>query len=204
FRYMEDGTFNTVDEEEYILPEDALIGLVHPVELSEDILSAWKEQMSDYEIVQPIEQLERSVFRVTEEEKEEIELTRFGGVVVNSLSLSGKLQNMGWYKGEVGDGGGFDTYYRYDYDKNAELIFSGDYIACSDANIDIYEVHFAQTIASEVSIEGNVTGEALRLAPCKLGKVDPRYFSETVLQLTKATASSTERRPYPDCKRRRW
>ena len=204
FRYMEDGTFNTVDEEEYILPEDALVGLVHPVELSEDILSAWKEQMSDYEIVQPIEQLDRPVFRVTEEEKEEIELTRFGGVVVNSLSLSGKLQNMGWYKGEVGDGGGFDTYYRYDYDKNAELIFSGDYIVCSDADVDIYEVHFAQTIASEVSIEGNVTGEALRLAPCKLGKVDPRYFSETVLQLTKVTASSTERRPYPDCKRRRW
>ena len=201
---MEDGTFNTVDEEEYILPEDALIGLVHPVELSEDILLAWKEQMSDYEIVQPIEQLDRPFFRVTEEEKEEIELTRFGGVVVNSLSLSGKLQNMGWYKGEVGDGGGFDTYYRYDYDKNAELIFSGDYIVCSDADVDIYEVHFAQTIASEVSIEGNVTGEALRLAPCKLGKVDPRYFSETVLQLTKATASSTERRPYPDCKRRRW
>ncbi|MDE7416467.1 MAG: DUF4132 domain-containing protein [Lachnospiraceae bacterium] len=204
FRYMEDGTFNTVDEEEYTLPESGSIGLVHPIELSEEVLSSWKEQLSDYEIDQPIEQLERPVFRVTEEEKEEMELTRFAGVVVNSLSLSGKLQNMGWYKGEVGDGGGFDTYYRYDYDKNAELIFSGDYIACSDADVDIYEVHFAQTIASEVSIEGNVTGEALRLAPCKLGEVDPRYFSETVLQLTKATASSTERRPYPDCKRRRW
>lgn len=192
FRYMEDGTFNTVDEEEYILPENAGIGLVHPIELSEETLSAWKEQLSDYEVDQPIEQLERPVFRVTEEERGEMELTRFGGMVINSLSLSGKLQNMGWYKGEVGDGGGFDTYYRYDHDKSAELIFSGDYIACSDEDVDIYEVHFAQT----------VTGASQSLAPCRLGEVDPRYFSETVLQLTRATASSTERRPYPDCKRR--
>lgn len=201
FRYMEDGTFNTADEEEYILPEDRTIGLVHPIELPEEVLSAWKAQIADYEIIQPIEQLERPIFRVTEEEKEEMDLTRFGGVVVNSLSLSGKLQSMGWYKGDVGDGGGFDTYYRYDYDKNAELVFSGDYIGCSDTDVDIYEVHFGQAIASAVTIEGTVTGEALRIAPCKLGEVDPRYFSETILQITRATASSKEKRPYPQCKR---
>lgn len=43
FRYMEDGTFNTVDEEEYTLPEQASITLVHPIELPEDVLSGWKE-----------------------------------------------------------------------------------------------------------------------------------------------------------------
>ena len=96
FRYMEDGTFNTVDEEEYQLPERVDIGLVHPLELSEEELAAWKEQLSDYEIAQPIEQLERPVFRVTDEEKEKLELIRFGGVVVNSLFLFGKLQDMGW------------------------------------------------------------------------------------------------------------
>lgn len=204
FRYMDDGTFNTVDEEEYTLPETGSIGLVHPIELSEEMLSSWKEQLSDYEIVQPIEQLERPIFRVTKEEKEKTELTRFGGVVVNSLSLSGKLLNMGWYKGEVGDGGGFDTYYRYDCDKNAELVFSGDFIACSDADVDVYEVHFERTFADKVSVEGAITGESQRLMPCKLGEVDPRYFSETVLQITRATASSKEKKSYPDCKRRYW
>lgn len=204
FRYMEDGTFNTVDEEEYRLPENSSIGLVHPIELTRENLSAWKEQLKDYEIMQPIEQLDRPIFRVTEEEKEEMELTRFGGVVVNSLSLSGKLQDAGWYKGDVGDGGGFDTYYRHDYDKNAELVFSGDFIGCSDTDVDIYEVHFGQAIASAAAIGGTVTGEALRIAPCKLGEVDPRYFSETILQIARATATSKERRPYPQCKRGRW
>lgn len=192
FRYMEDGTFNTVDEEEYQLPEIVDIGLVHPLELSEEELAAWKEQLSDYEIVQPIEQIERPVFRVTDEEKEELELIRFGGVVVNSLFLFGKLQDMGWYKGEVGDGGSFDTYYHNDQNNSVELEFSGDGIASLDIDVTIYGVHFCKK------------QEQNQFVPCRLGEVNPRYFSEIVLQLTKATASSTKREPYPDCKNQRW
>ena len=52
FRYMEDGSFNTVEEEEYELPAGASIGLVHPIELDGDTLEAWKQQLEDYEIVQ--------------------------------------------------------------------------------------------------------------------------------------------------------
>lgn len=192
FRYMEDGTFNTVDEQEYQLPERVDIGLVHPLELSEEELAAWKEQLSDYEIVQPIEQIERPVFRVTDEEKEELELIRFGGVVVNSLFLFGKLQDMGWYKGEVGDGGSFDTYYHNDQNNSVELEFSGDGIASLDIDVTIYGVHFCKK------------QEQNQFVPCRLGEVNPRYFSEIVLQLTKATASSTKREPYPDCKNQRW
>ena len=36
FRYMEDGTFNTIDEEEHELTPDTVIGLIHPLELSEE------------------------------------------------------------------------------------------------------------------------------------------------------------------------
>ncbi|MDE6776197.1 MAG: DUF4132 domain-containing protein, partial [Ruminococcus sp.] len=68
FRYMDDGSFTTSDEDEFEIPENAVISIVHPVELSEDEISAWKEQLSDYEIVQPFPQLERKIFRVTPEE----------------------------------------------------------------------------------------------------------------------------------------
>lgn len=57
FRYMEDGSFNTSEEEEYTLSENMVIGLVHPIDLSKEELLVWKEQLSDYDIVQPIEQL---------------------------------------------------------------------------------------------------------------------------------------------------
>ena len=192
FRYMEDGTFNTVEEDEYQLSEVADIGLVHPLELSEEELIAWKEQLSDYEIVQPIEQLERPIFRLTEQEKNALELTRFGGVVVNSRALFSKLQNMGWYKGYVGDGGSFDTYNRTDQDKVVELKFSGDDIIGLDIDVIVYGVYFSKI------------GESNQVVSCKLEEVDPRYFSEIILQLTKATASSTKRESYPDCKNQRW
>ena len=83
FRYMEDGSFNTVKEEEYAFPEEGTIGLIHPIELSEADLAAWKEQLSDYEITQPIEQLDRQIYKVTEEEAARRSMVRFGGSIVN-------------------------------------------------------------------------------------------------------------------------
>ena len=65
FRYMEDGSFNTAEEEEYELPDNGRIGLVHPMELTGEEKEAWEQQLEDYEIVQPFEQLERSVYTVT-------------------------------------------------------------------------------------------------------------------------------------------
>ncbi len=195
FRYMEDGTFNTAEEEEYELPEVCSIGLVHPIELSEEILGTWKEQLSDYEIVQPIEQMERPVYRVTEEEKEATDLIRFGGMVLNGLSLSGKLQDMGWYRGEVLDGGCYYTFYREDQDKGVELSFSGCYVGDENDMVTVYEAFFYQPGVTE---KAGWTNQPVKQ---KLRDVEQRYFSEVVLQITKATASSEKRLPYPDCKK---
>lgn len=76
FRYMEDGTFNTIDEEEHELTPDTVIGLIHPLELSEEERELWKEQLEDYEVIQPFPQIVREVFLVAEDEKVTVE--RFG------------------------------------------------------------------------------------------------------------------------------
>lgn len=130
FRYMEDGSFNTVDEEEYTLPDGASIGLIHPVELEEDILSAWKQQLEDYEITQNIDQLSRPVYRLPAERAQDTALETVAGRILNSLSLTGKLQSMGWYRGSVLDGGGFYSFYREDPSAGMgmELNFSGSFV----------------------------------------------------------------------------
>lgn len=196
FRYMEDGTFNTAQEEEYELSETGNIGLVHPIELSQELLTTWKEQLADYEIVQPVEQLERPVFRVTEEEKQSTDLIRFGGMTLNGLSLSGKLQDMGWYKGEVGDAGIYHSFYREEQNQGVELVFSGSYVGDENDTVVVYEAYFYQPGVTEK------VGWLHQPMRQKLGQVDPRYFSEVVLQLTRATASSEQRLDYPDC--RKW
>ena len=73
-----------------------------------------------------------------------------------------------------------------------ELKFSGDDIIGLDIDVIVYGVYFSKI------------GESNQVVSCKLEEVDPRYFSEIILQLTKATASSTKRESYPDCKNQRW
>lgn len=192
FRYMEDGSFNTQDEEEYELPKDACISLVHPMELSDEDKAAWKEQMSDYEIIQPIEQLDREVYYMTKEEAGQKRLERFGGCIINDLSLNGKLTGLGWYRGSVQDAGGFDTYYREDVETGigVELHFSGTYVGGLGEDVTIYDVRFykAGTVARGSYVYDEADGEKAYF----LRDVPPRYFSEIVLQLARATTSSKE------------
>lgn len=199
FRYMEDGSFNTVDEEEYELPTEGMIGLVHPVELDAETIGAWKEQLSDYEVTQPIPQLERQVFDITEEERQETELTRFGGKIMNGLSLTGKLQTMGWYRGSVQDGGVYTTFYREDGEIGVELEFSGIFVGGENEDVTVYGATFykAGTVKRGSYVYDTIKPENRY----RLGEVNARYFSEIVYQLTKATASSQEQAAYPECRK---
>lgn len=193
FRYMEDGSFNTQDGDEYILPAGAAISLVHPLELSDEDKAAWKEQLEDYEITQPIEQLDREVYCMTGEEADKQGLERFGGTVLNDLSLNGKLTGLGWYRGSVQDAGGFNTYYREDAEAGigVELHFSGAYVGGMDDDVTIYDVRFYK--AGTIARGSYVYDEADKDKAYFLKNVPPRYFSEIVLQLAKATASSEKR-----------
>lgn len=267
FRYMEDGSFNTEDEDEFELPEEngqspavysraegtgaeeaeqslrngagageaaqfrtdtaenpdtnadqdgqrktagnpgVRIGLVHPIELSEDSRKAWKEQLEDYEITQPVEQLDRPVYYRTKEEEEQKALERFGGCIVNDLSLGGKLQTLGWYRGSVQDAGGFYSYYREDKELGlgVELHFSGSFVGGENEDVTVYEAWFYNaggTLPSENA--GAMKGDPIKRGSYVYDKADDsnsyflrevpeRYFSEIVLQLARATASSKEK-----------
>ena len=193
FRYMEDGSFNTQDEEEYTLPENAHISLVHPIELLEEEKTAWKEQLADYEITQPIEQLDRPIYYMTAEEADKKGLERFGGYLINDLSLNGKMSGLGWYRGSVQDAGGFYTYYREDPEAGigVEFHFSGACVGYSEGNVTIYDVRFYK--AGTIERGSYVYDEADAEKAYFLKDIPPRYFSEIVLQLARLTASCEER-----------
>ncbi len=181
FRYMEDGSFNTRQEEPFAFPQTGTIGLVHPVELAEEERAAWAGQLSDYEITQPVEQLSRPVFGPTEEERSRTELARFKGRLVNALSLSGKLTRQGWNKGPVGDNGKYCTFYREDGRTGVRLSFSGCGITAENMEVIVYGAVFYR-LGTDADQKG-------REETCALGEVSPRYFSEIVLQLTQAAGN---------------
>lgn len=193
FRYMEDGSFNTEEEDELTLPENGIVGLVHPVELSSESLKTWKEQLEDYEIIQPIEQLSRGVYHMTGEEADSKRLERFGGCILNDLSLMGKLQASGWYTGSVQDAGCFYTFYREDPELGigVELHFSGTYIGGQNEEVTVYDARFYK--AGAITRGSYVYDEADDKKCLFLKEIPARYFSEIILSLTRATASSKER-----------
>ena len=188
FRYMEEGSFNTPDEDEYTLPDNCTIGLVHPIDLDEDTLLTWKQQLSDYEITQPIEQLERKVYHVNNNEIGTYDLQRFKDRNINGKNFLGILTKLGWYRGAISNRNIniFDTFYREDivkrikYDNgtveligNAAILhFSGMHISGTDKEITIKNIRF---YAPGTENPGN---KAIMLE-----KVTPRYFSEIVNQI---------------------
>lgn len=193
FRYMEDGSFNTEDEEELSLPEEGLIGLIHPIELDADTRKKWEEQLSDYEIIQSVEQLKRPIYLMTDKEKNEKTLDRFDGVILSGISLSSKLQSLGWYKGEAEDAGMYYYFYREDADAGikAVLHFSGAYIAdgymvSEDEDVTVYDLEFFRKDDKNIVIYDGRKKEKKGLA---MKELSPKYFSEIVYQMEKATAS---------------
>jgi hypothetical protein len=103
FRVAEDQTFADVSDDEYTLADDASIGIVHPLQLGEDV-NAWSDLFADYEILQPFEQLGRSVYTLTDEEKAAGELTRFDGRQTPVGKVLG-LERRGWQRGAPQDAG---------------------------------------------------------------------------------------------------
>ena len=92
------------------------------------------------------------------------------------LSLIGKMQNMGWYRGQAEDAGIFYYFYREDKEQGliAELNFSGTYVAGENEDITVYDVTFNK----------------------KIKEIPERYFSEIVMQTARAVSSSQERNEF--------
>ncbi|NGZ77385.1 DUF4132 domain-containing protein [Saccharibacillus alkalitolerans] len=181
FRYMEDGTFNTVDEDEYELAEDAVIGLVHPLELDTDTLEAWKTQLEDYEILQPFVQLNRPVYAPEEDELERRTYSRLPQGEYSPTAFPKALEKYGWVKGRAQDGGFYNELFKEYGELIARLTFSGASIAYYEGMEDV--------TLEELEFFGNkgdgyyytvMTGHPLKNVP-------DRVFSETVYDILRAS-----------------
>jgi len=189
FRYMEDGTFTDADENEITLAEADAIGLCHPLDLGEALAETWKAQLADYEIAQPVEQLERKVFLLDEKDKDKTVVTAFGGAVMYAVSLLGKLQKLGWYKGSVQDAGGYSSFYKEDKKQNVGvwLNFSGTYVGVEPTEeVTVYDALFYKS--GTVQYGSYVYDEVKEADKLKLGDIPARLYSELCYDLARTTA----------------
>ena len=175
FRYMEDGSFNTEQEEEFLFPQERKISLVHPAELSEQLLLTWKTQLKEYEIIQPVEQLSRPVYFMSDEEAEEKNMFRFAGSVVNRISLSRALTDRGWIHGSPKNTDMPDYYYLEAYDLRyiAELHCSTEDTPRKSGDTTVFDVLFSR----------------------KMKDIPVWFFSEAVMHIMRALSGSREKNP---------
>ena len=96
------------------------------------------------------------------------------------------------------DAGVYYTFYREDGDIGVELEFSGSYVGDENDEVTVYGAAFYR--AGTVKRGSYVYDTIKKENGYTLDQVSPRYFSETVLMLTKAVASSQEQLAYPACK----
>ena len=146
FRYMEDGTFNTADEEEYELPDNIEISLVHPCELTQENIDGWKQQLEDYEIIQPFEQIGVQAVSLKEEDIKEKIVKRYSEKETTSGELIKIFNKYNLLRGEIWDAGGFCCYHYIDkYLKiGVQINFEGMYVGIYefDAVIELGDVVF--------------------------------------------------------------
>ncbi|OEJ13021.1 molybdate metabolism regulator [Brachyspira hampsonii] len=130
FRYMEDGSFNNADDEEMKIEDNTLITLLSPIEVNKELIEKWKNQLADYDIVQPFNQLSLD----SEEELiSKIPRTVTVGTIKNTALKLGMEK-------EDGDGGFINSYFLYDSYNEASLYIKVSDIYYSSANNDTTDI----------------------------------------------------------------
>jgi hypothetical protein len=173
FRYLHDGSFSNIEDEELNIKNEDSIALIHPIELTEEQLNSWKEMLNDYEITQPFEQINRPIFKYSDQNKDKNALDDFKGFMLGRFALKNNLFKHGWSRGAVEDAG---CYYYYDkvYGDGTfvSLDFLGDYVGNYDDNkeVPIYDIKL------------NKNGKNL-----KISEIPPRLYSELYYELKKVT-----------------
>ncbi|WP_282778949.1 MULTISPECIES: DUF4132 domain-containing protein [unclassified Nocardia] len=94
FRIDNDGAYLDIEGVALELPDDALIGVAHPLHLG-DARARWRAVYSERGLAQPFAQLDRDVYACTAAEAASNRLARFDNRRVATARVFG-LQRFGW------------------------------------------------------------------------------------------------------------
>ncbi|MCB9598639.1 MAG: DUF4132 domain-containing protein, partial [Sandaracinaceae bacterium] len=168
FRTSDDGSLVDVDDEPITLSGRGRVGIVHPLHLPESALDAWGDQLADYELVPPFEQLTRPTLAATEEESSQKTLTRFADQRVEAKAVHDGFIGLGWTRDEAV----VRQFFQKDYEDGALRVRvhldPGIHAGMSEHEPE-------QAIPKVVFRHGS--------ASVTLGKVSPVAFSEVVFAI---------------------
>lgn len=189
FRVAEDLSFTDVRDEPLNGPLSGRIRIVHPLHLSAEERSIWTGICSDYEMLPPFDQMNRSVHSIEPGEGRKRRLDRHQNTKVNALSLLSRLARLGWEKADNGHGVA-DEHRKYSVPEDVTAVIRyADGIYLGDPRgADL------QTIQETVFLRGShlSQGSEDSAGPLRLGEVPELVLSETLRDLALLTSAAAQ------------
>ncbi len=130
-----------INEHNISWPENVRIGLVHPIELSNEQLTYWQANLIVNEPCQPIQQLNRSLSFA---DSKQADVDRFRGYEVKGTILKTHLETRGWLMGSLQERGQIFTFFRENEHNGigAQLSFSGMPLAETHQTVVLESIKF--------------------------------------------------------------
>jgi hypothetical protein len=110
FRILDDGSLTDAQDSSLEPPKTGQIGIVHPLEISEEQRAEWRTHLADHEIEPSVPQFDRPVVRVKDAERSMRRIRLAAGTKLNGMTFKGRAERLGWRRGSVVDAGGISSY----------------------------------------------------------------------------------------------
>jgi predicted DNA-binding WGR domain protein len=172
FRVAEDSSLADTKDAPYTLPDGSKIGLVHRLHLDDATAAAWGQVLSDYELIQPFEQLSRGVVRPSAEEARAEALDRVKGLKVPTGKVLG-LDARGWRRGPPQDAGVVCWYEKP----------LGDVIVAMDLDPGIFTGMISESPEQTLGVVTLTSDGYRKIEKKTFGELSPLVFSELMRDL---------------------
>jgi predicted DNA-binding WGR domain protein len=190
FRITEEQDYADAQDKPFQIPQEAQVGIAHPLHVDAATARVWGELLGDYEIAAPFPQFGRAVYTLEPTELNTKALSRFKGTKIVALTLVFTLEKFGWSRGVAMDGGCFDEHSKQFPAANVTAIVNYEGTVAM-GYIDPNETLILQDVIFVPGMRApSGYGEDLNKA-LKLSDVSPVVLSEVMADLTALSVKGT-------------
>lgn len=136
---------------------DTTIGMVHPLELDEAALEAWRAHLGRMKVKPPFPQLERPIERLDPLHGNRRQLQLTSDKKVGAGTFKSRSEKRGWVRGSVVDAGGISSIYKPYPGAGIEAILVTEYYYVGIDPMDTVELGSAYFVKAESVERGSYT-----------------------------------------------
>jgi hypothetical protein len=183
------GSIETLKKDTLSLTAGNYIGLVHPLEMAETDLQAWKTRFDTAGIKPPFKQLNRQIFRVPAEDTNRTILYTYENRELHTAVFKTRAEKLGWRRGSVIDGGGISSYRKNFPNEQVEVFIATNNLDVTydyDTKMSLGSLYFVKTGSI---VTGSYTYDEPRNEHdprlIRLAALPPIIYSEVIADIEK-------------------